>query len=257
VKGEQTSDETIARAFDFIRLIKKIPIIVKDSWGFYSGRVRNTYILEGIAMLLEGYSPALIENLGLQTGMPMGPLAMADDLGLEMVLEYETQAAELYGAQYVRHPAAQALSKMIDLRRTGRQNYAGFYEYSVQNSEKNINLDEPQQLDRQLWRGLTQAFPSSQQTFDREALTERLLFAQVLEAAWCLQEGIIQSAAEANLASIYGWKFPAGKGGLLQYANDYGLVKFIEKCKFYKIEFGQRFRVPKLLREMAIKNEVF
>ncbi|MFM2267287.1 MAG: hypothetical protein RL757_728 [Bacteroidota bacterium] len=257
VKGEQTSDETIARAFDFIRLIRKIPIIVKDSWGFYSGRVRNTYILEGIAMLLEGYSPALIENLGLQTGMPTGPLALADDLGIELALEYETQAAELYGTKYIRHPAAQALSQMIELRRTGRQNYGGFYEYSVQKIDNSIDFDTYTSSDRQIWKGLTHIFPTTKTEFDRAALTERLLFAQVLEATWCLQEGVVQSAAEANLASIYGWRFPAGKGGLLQYANDYGLEKFIDRCKIYRVAFGQRFRVPQLLREMATRQEVF
>lgn len=254
VKGEATSDETIARAFDFIRLIKKIPIIVKDSWGFYSGRVRNTYILEGIAMLEEGYSPALIENLGLQAGMPQGPLKMADELGLELVLEYETQAAELYGTKYVRHPAAQVLMQMLELRRSGKQVQSGFYDYmpTTEGGETAFTT--------QLWQGLSAVCAPSKLEFSealREELTERLLFAQVLEATWCLHEQIINSSAEANLASIYGWKFPSGKGGLLQYANDYGLSNFIHKCKIYRQRHGQRFRVPKMLGEMASKNERF
>ena len=96
---------TIARAFDFIKMMKKVPIIVKDSWGFFSGRVRNTYILEGISLLQEGFTSAFIENLGVQTGMKTGPLSWADDLSLDLIQEYERQAAELYGPKYVRHPA--------------------------------------------------------------------------------------------------------------------------------------------------------
>ena len=105
VKGDKTSEETIARAFDFVRAIRKIPIIVKDAWGFYVARVQNTYILEGISLLQEGYPPALIENLGLQAGMPKGPLAFGDDLSLNMVLKYENQAAVHYGSKYIAHPA--------------------------------------------------------------------------------------------------------------------------------------------------------
>lgn len=256
IKGEATSDETIARAFDFIRLIKKIPIIVQDSWGFYSGRVRNTYILEGIAMLAEGYSPALIENMGLQAGMPSGPLAMADELGLDLVLEYETQAAELYGTKYVRHPAAQVLMQMLDLRRSGKQARSGFYQYPNPATEGGANAAQ----NIQLWQGLSAVCAVTNKEFSealREELTERLLFAQVLEATWCLHEKIISSSAEANLASIFGWKFPSGKGGLLQYANDYGLERFINKCKVYRQRHGQRFRVPKILSEMAEKGEKF
>ena len=129
VKGEATSDETIARAFDFIKLMNKVPIVVKDSWGFYSGRVRNTYILEGIVLLQEGFPPALIENIGLQSGMKNGPLAWADDLTLDLIADYERQAAELYGPKYIRHPAVGTLDTMISDGRNGRDVKAGFYEY--------------------------------------------------------------------------------------------------------------------------------
>jgi 3-hydroxyacyl-CoA dehydrogenase/enoyl-CoA hydratase/3-hydroxybutyryl-CoA epimerase len=243
VKGAQTADETIARAFDFIKMIHKIPIIVKDSWGFYVGRVRNTYILEGIALLQEGYSPALIENLGIQAGMQMGPLATADDLSLAMVAEYEQQAAQLYGPKYVRHPAGANLDLMIADKRTGKHARMGFYDYDNQGHIT------------QLWHGMDA--PIYRKEFDRAELTERLLFAQALEAIWCLQEKIVGSAAEANLGSIYGWKFPASKGGVLQYVNDYGLFEFSEKCKVYRKLHGQRFKVPTLLKTMLEKNEKF
>ncbi len=243
VKGAQTSDETIARAFDFIKMIHKIPIIVKDSWGFYVGRVRNTYILEGIALLQEGYPPALIENLGIQAGMRTGPLALADDLSLTMVVEYEQQAAQLYGPKYIKHPAVTRLEEMLAEKRTGKQARMGFYEYDAQG--KMIKL----------WHGKTE--PAYRTDYDREALTERLLFAQALESVWCLQEKIVGSAVEANLGSIYGWKFPASKGGVLQYVNDYGLSPFIQKCSMYRKWYGQRFKVPTLLKSMLEKKEKF
>ena len=242
VKGEATSDETLARAFDFIKLINKIPIIVKDSWGFYAGRVRNTYILEGIAMLQDGFPAAFIENLGMQSGMKSGPLAWADDLSLDLIVEYEQQAAELYGQKYIIHPAAATLDKMVDEGRHGRDVKAGFYEYTREG-------------DRQLWAELNNGLQTPQ--YDRTEVIERLLFVQILEALWCLQEGVVRSVPEANLGSIYGWGFPSVKGGVLQFVNDYGLKAFVEKCKLYENRLGQRFKVPKILRGMAERGEQF
>jgi 3-hydroxyacyl-CoA dehydrogenase / enoyl-CoA hydratase / 3-hydroxybutyryl-CoA epimerase len=241
VKGEATSDETIARAFDFIKQIKKIPIIVNDSWGFYSGRVRNTYILEGIAMLQEGFPPAFIENLGLQSGMKNGPLAWADDLSLDLILEYEQQAAELYGPKYIRHPAASTLESLINEGRHGREIRSGFYDYERDSTRL------------RLWTGLQNRANTPQ--YDRTEVTERLLFVQVLEALWCLQEAVIGSVEEANLGSLYGWGFPASKGGVLQFVNDYGMQKFIERCERYEKIHGQRFKVPGILKKKAAKNE--
>ncbi|HMO39063.1 MAG TPA: 3-hydroxyacyl-CoA dehydrogenase NAD-binding domain-containing protein [Saprospiraceae bacterium] len=239
VRGARTSDETIARAFDFVRAIRKTPIIVKDDWGFYAARVQNTYILEGITMLQEGYPPALIENIGQQAGMPKGPLAMADDIGLELALRYEQQAAELYGAKYIQHPAVSVLAKMLEeLQRPGRARKAGFYSY-----------EQPDE--RQIWPGLQEHFPVTQQAYPTEAILERFLFAQVIEAMWCMQEGVIESVAAANLGSIHGWGFPAFKGGVIQYVHDYGPAEFVARCKVYETGFGQRFRAPKILRQMA------
>ncbi len=235
VKGEATSDETVARAFDFVRAIRKTPIIVKDNWGFYAARVQNTYILEGITMLSEGYSPALIENLGKQAGMSKGVLALADEVSLEIVVKYEEQAAELYGSKYVQHPAVSVCRKMIDeLERLGSRKGGGFYEYSEGKSS--------------LWLALTEHFPNTKTSYDRKKLIERLLFAQVIEAVWCLQEKVIGTIAEANLGSVLGWGFPAFKGGALQYIDDYGLQKFVDRCKVFEERYGQRFSVPPLLK---------
>ncbi len=245
VKGEETSDETVARAFDFVKKLKKTPILVKDSWGFYASRVLNTYILEGIYMLEEGYPPAIIENLGLQSGMPAGALAMADDLSMEMVMRYENQAAQNYGPKYIQHPAVEVLAKMMtELNRMGRTTQRGFYEYDVEG-------------DRSLWPGLKEHFGTDEPEIKIEELKERFLFAQVIESVWCLQEKVIYSVPEANLGSILGWGFPAYKGGSLQYINDYGVEKFYKKVKEFESTFGPRFSAPKLLKEKAEKGELF
>ncbi|MEM9884515.1 MAG: 3-hydroxyacyl-CoA dehydrogenase NAD-binding domain-containing protein [Bacteroidota bacterium] len=238
VRGKKTSKETIARAFDFVKAIHKIPIVVADDWGFYAARVQNTFVLESITLLLEGYSPALVENLGLQAGLPKGGLSLADDLGLPIVLRYEEQADTHYGTKYIQHPAVEVLVKMIqELERRGRNVGKGFYEY-----------DESGQ--RHLWEDLKVHFPNTRKAYDKQEIIERLLFAQVMEAAWCLQEEVIKTTAAANLGSIHGWGFPATKGGVIQYVFDYGKADFMARSKDFQKRFGQRFKVPKFLRDL-------
>ena len=239
VRGKKTSDESIAKAFDFIKAIRKTPIVVKDNWGFFAARVQNTFILEGITLLQEGYAPAMIENLSVQAGMPKGALSLADDLSLNIVLQYENQAAEIYGSKYIRHPAVDVLLKMIkDFNRQGKKMRAGFYEY--------------QNDSRQLWKELDDHFPSHSKSIAKEEIIDRLLFVQVIEAFWCLQEGIIKTEEEGNLGSIFGWGFPAFKGGVYQFVTDYGVEAFIKKCEMYEEKLGPRFQVPKRLREMSL-----
>lgn len=238
VRGAATSDETIARAYDFVNAIRKIPIVVKDDWGFYAARVQNTYILEGITLLQEGYAPALIENIGKQSGMPKGALAFADDLNLNLVLKYERQAAEHYGTKYIQHPAVELLEKMLnEYKRPGRSKGAGFYEY-LENGE------------RRIWQELSHHFKITKKDYSFKEISERFLFAQVIEAIWCMQEGVIQSIPAANLGSIYGWGFPSFKGGVIQYISDYGKAEFIARCKIYEKKYGPRFKVPSFLKKM-------
>ncbi|MEM8908355.1 MAG: 3-hydroxybutyryl-CoA epimerase, partial [Bacteroidota bacterium] len=152
---------------------------------------------------------------------------------------YELQAAEHYGTKYIQHPAAHLLEVMMEtLQRSGKQRKAGFYDYT-----------NPEQA--QLWPGLAEHFPKKQTEYARKEIIERLLFAQVIEAIWCFQEGIVETAAEANLGSIHGWGFPAFKGGVLQFVYDYGLEAFIQQCGVYQKQHGPRFRVPPYLRKQA------
>ncbi|MFT5167336.1 MAG: 3-hydroxyacyl-CoA dehydrogenase/enoyl-CoA hydratase/3-hydroxybutyryl-CoA epimerase [Saprospiraceae bacterium] len=243
VKGKKTSDETIARAFDFVKKMRKTPIIVKDSWGFFASRVQNTYILEGLTMLEEGYPPALIENLGIQAGMPKGALALADEMSLKLGLKYENQAAENYGPKYIQHPAVSVLDKMVnELSRPGKAAKSGFYDYT--------NPEQPK-----LWEGLAEHFPNRINNYAEKDIIDRFLFAQSIEAVWCLQENIIQSVPEANLGSIYGFGFPAFKGGVIQYINDYGIKNFVEKCEELEKVHGPRFKAPSLLKKKVEKEE--
>ena len=238
VRGKYTSSETIARAFDFVRSLNKTPIVVKDDWGFYVARVQNTYILEGITMLLEGLGPALIENLGRCSGMPKGALELADEIGLSIVLKYENQAAAHYGKKYIQHPAVEVLDSMIEkLARRGKAHNGGFYDY--QEGEK-----------QQLWEGLTGHFPPATTHPDHDELLERFLFAQVIEACWCLYEKVIETVAGANLGSIYGWGFPAFKGGAIQYINDYGRANFISKAAEFTQKYGPRFKITPGLKRL-------
>ncbi|THH42050.1 3-hydroxyacyl-CoA dehydrogenase NAD-binding domain-containing protein [Neolewinella litorea] len=238
VVGEQTSDETVARAFDFAIAIRKLPIVVKDSWGFFAARVLNTYILEGVTMLREGYPAALIENMGRQAGMKKGPLAMADELGLKLVLRYEQQAAEHYGKRYKQHPAVPALTTMREeLERSGKSKRAGFYDYDVEGQAR-------------LWPGLAEHFPVTKDDYNRRRMKDRFLFAQVIEAGWCLQEDVIEHIEAANLASVYGWGFPGYTGGVMRYIYSYGQENFKQRCAELKDRYGQRFTVPKYLREL-------
>ncbi|OAV42711.1 3-hydroxyacyl-CoA dehydrogenase NAD-binding domain-containing protein [Lewinella sp. 4G2] len=238
VRGDHTSEETVARAFDFATSIRKLPLIVADTWGFLAARVRNTYILEGVTMLNEGYPAALIENMGRQAGMKIGPLALADELGLDLVLRYESQASEHYGDKYQQHPAVPALRKMLeDIRRGGRQKRAGFYDY------------DPAGRGR-LWMGVAEHFPVTKEDYDRRRMRDRFLFCQVIESGWCLQEKVITEPAAANLGSVYGWGFPKYTGGVLRYVESYGKEAFIARCGELKERYGQRFTVPKYLREL-------
>ncbi len=240
VRGAKTEEETVAKAFDFALCIRKTPIIVKDDWGFYASRVRNTYILEGITLLQEGVPPEAIENLGLQAGMPEGPLALADELSLPLVWKYEKQAAAHYGEKYVQHPAIEVVERMIEeYQREGRKGGAGFYEY-----------EGPAPV---LWTELTQ-FARSRTAPPAAEIKERFLFAQVVEAGWCLHERVIRSVPEANLGSILGWGFPPFTGGVIQYVVHYGKEAFLKRCRQLEKVHGSRFKAPAWLKSLKVNE---
>ena len=249
IVGELTSDLTLARAFDFVLQINKIPIVVNDSRGFYTSRVFMTWVYEGLALLAEGYSAQSVEAAGMQAGMPLGPLALLDELSLGLVNHIRQQtrrdlAAE--GRDALTHPGDAVIDRMVALGRLGRAGGAGFYAY-------------PAEGEKRLWPELAEIFGSRSEDdiADQVEMVERLLFVQSLEAVRCLDENVIRSVADANVGSVYGWGFAPHQGGTLQYINSYGLPAFVARADELNERYGVRFAPPPALVRMAAAGETF
>jgi 3-hydroxyacyl-CoA dehydrogenase / enoyl-CoA hydratase / 3-hydroxybutyryl-CoA epimerase len=246
IRGAKTSDETLARGFDYVKQIRKTPIVVNDSRGFYTSRVFATYVLEGIAMLGEGQHPRAIESAGLQAGMPVGPLALTDEVSLSLMEHIRQQTiADLKaeGKSVPDHPAYAVSEVLISKNRPGKAAGAGFYEY-------------PQGGKKFLWPELVNVFPQKA-PIPQQEMIERMMFIQAIETARCVEEGVLLSVADANIGSIFGWGFAPFKGGTLQYINDYGVEAFVERAKALAAKHGERFTPPALLENMAAKGETF
>lgn len=193
IMSSQTSQETLARALDFTAQMKKTPIVVNDGPGFYTTRVFSTYIDEGACMLAEGVAPALIENAARLAGMPVGPLAQFDEVSQELSWKIVQQArADALAEQYTRSDAAPVIEKMLQLQRRGRRYGAGFYEYPQDGGKKF------------LWPGLSEHFPVQSEQPGVEEPKTRFLTIQALEAARCVEEGVVTDAADADLGSVLG-----------------------------------------------------
>ncbi|MDB5281003.1 MAG: 3-hydroxyacyl-CoA dehydrogenase [Bacteroidota bacterium] len=248
IVGKETSDETLAKAFDFVKAIKKTPIVVNDSRGFYTSRVFATYVTEGIAMLGEGNNARSIEAAGLQAGMPVGPLAVTDEVSLSLMTHIRKQTIEdmkAEGKTIPDHPAYAVTEKMVnDLKRAGKAAGAGFYEYPKDGGKKH------------LWSGLKEAFPEKTQLEEKEMI-DRMMFIQALETVRCLDEGVLRNIPDANIGSIFGWGFAPFKGGTLQYINDYGFKEFIARARELNSKYGARFTVPASLEKMAAEGKEF
>lgn len=244
--GAQTSEATLARAFDFVLQISKTPIVVNDARGFYTSRVFATYVMEGIALLSEGVHPRAIEVAGQQAGMPMPPLALQDEVSLSLALHVMDQARsdlEAAGQAWREHPAEGALRQMAALGRIGKKAGMGFYDWS----------DEG----RQLWPGLAGLFPLAAEQPPQAELIDRLMLVQANEAARCLEEGVLRSVADANIGSIFGWGFAPFQGGALQFINAMGLPAFVARCRELAARHGDHFEPAPLLVRMAERGERF
>ena len=244
--GKETDDATLAKAFDYVLQIKKTPIVVNDSRGFYTSRVFSTYVMEGIALLAEGEHPRSIENAGLKAGMPVGPLALTDEVSLKLMDHIRQQTEKdliAEGKEIPKQPGLPVISKMLELNRPGKAAGAGFYEY-------------PKDGKKHLWEGLRQQFPLKEQLSEHE-MVERLLFVQAIDTVRCVEENVLRSVADANIGSIFGWGFSPFNGGTLQFINGYGLDKFVKRAAEYEAKYGERFAVPQLLKDKAAKGEIF
>lgn len=253
IVGEKTSQETLARAFDYVQQIKKTPIVVNDSRGFYTSRVFGTYVMEGIALLAEGQHPRAIEMAGLKAGMPVGPLALEDEVSLSLALHVMTQARkdfEAEGREYQPHPGEAVIRKMVEeLDRPGKKAGKGFYDYPAADDKSGK---------KQLWPGLAEHFPLADEQLSQQEIIDRMLYAQANETARCYEEGVVTEVADANIGSIFGWGFAPFQGGTLQYINSVGGPEvFVARAKELEARYGERFAPARVLIDMAAKGEKF
>lgn len=250
IRGEATTDATLAAAFDYISMIRKTPIVVKDSRGFYTSRTITRYLDEPCEMLVEGIAPAIIENVGQMTGMPVGPLSLPDAIGLELGLHVLQQTRRDLGAAYVPTATDQVLEMLVEKHgRLGRRNGKGFYDYSEDGKDKT------------LWPGLGElATPTLTDAFDhnvKEGLKKRILYRMSLEAAKCIEEGVISDPREADVGATLGFGFPKWTGGPISLIEQVGVANFVEECDNLADRYGERFRPGKMLREMGESGATF
>jgi 3-hydroxyacyl-CoA dehydrogenase/enoyl-CoA hydratase/3-hydroxybutyryl-CoA epimerase len=250
ILGKQTGDKALAVALDYVRMIRKTPIVVNDSRGFYANRCVLAYIREGHLMLLEGIPAALIENSARMAGMPVGPLSLNDETGVDLGLKILRATEADLGAAAVDPGMKKLLEDMVEKEnRFGRKNGKGFYDY-------------PQGAPKRLWPGLSRLLPKTLSreevdALDVEELKQRFLVAQAVEAARTFEEKVVTDVREADVGSILGFGFAPFTGGTLSYIDMMGTKKFVALCRKFEAKFGDRFTPPKLLLDLAEKNDTF
>ncbi|HEY4281248.1 MAG TPA: 3-hydroxyacyl-CoA dehydrogenase NAD-binding domain-containing protein [Conexibacter sp.] len=252
IKGEQTSDETLWRALDVSQQIKKTPIVVNDSRGFFTSRVIGTFINEGISMLTEGIPAPTIEQASSQAGYPAPVLQLSDELNLKLMRKIRNAAKaanESGGSGWDSHPSERVIDRMLDeFDRPGKLEGRGFYSYEDGRRTG-------------LWEGLKDAFPqvADPSTISLRDLEERMMFIEALETVKCRDEGVIESVADANIGSIFGIGFPAWSGGVLQFINGYegGLAGFVARARELAATYGDRFNPPASLVDRAERGEPY
>ncbi len=231
ILGKNTEDVALAHTLDFIKKIGKTPIVVNDGRGFYTSRVFKSYVEEGIVCLTDGIRPALIENAGVQAGMPVGPLCVADEVSLDLMYHILSQTKKDLGAHAV-DPQVDRVSDLFvnHLKRLGRKTSAGFYDY-------------PSDKKKQLWPKLQEHFPHRNTFENWEEIQQRLLWRQVVETLKCFEEGVLTHPRDADIGSIFGWGFPAFTGGALSFVDFVGAGKFLEVQSRLAQKFGARFQL--------------
>jgi 3-hydroxyacyl-CoA dehydrogenase/enoyl-CoA hydratase/3-hydroxybutyryl-CoA epimerase len=241
IRGEKTGEAAIAHAMDFVKRIRKTPIVVNDCPAFYANRAFGRYPFEAMTMLAEGVNPHLIENAGRLAGMPMPPLALIDEFSVELLHKAMKQGRIDQGDAYREQPQDEVLIAMVDeLGRPGRKAGKGFYDHPAEGGKK-------------IWPGLAQRFPLADEQPSLDDVRKRLMYSQSLEAARCVAEGIV-SIRDADVGSLLGWGFPAVLGGAISHIDMVGAARFVEECDRMAKRYGQRFEAPQALRDMAAAN---
>ncbi|MFN4192754.1 MAG: 3-hydroxyacyl-CoA dehydrogenase NAD-binding domain-containing protein [Tabrizicola sp.] len=245
IRGRKTGERAVAKALDFVRQIRKTPIVVNDARFFYANRCIIPYINEGIRMVAEGVEPALVENAAKLVGMPLGPLQLVDETSIDLGVKIAKATKEAMGKDYPDEAVDHVLFWMADQGRLGKKANAGFYAYS----------DKGERLG--LWEGLAHKYPLDKMQPSLSDVQHRLLFAQVLEAVRALEEGVLTDIREGDVGAILGWGFAPWSGGPFSWLDMIGAARAVEICRGLTAQFGPRFHAPALLREMADKGETF
>jgi 3-hydroxyacyl-CoA dehydrogenase / enoyl-CoA hydratase / 3-hydroxybutyryl-CoA epimerase len=247
ILGKDTGDAALAVALDYVRAIRKTPIVVNDSRGFYTSRVVGTYLREGHLMLMEGVPAAMIENVGRMAGMPVGPLSLNDEVAVDLAWKIVKATEADLGSEAIDLRQKALLSDMVEKRgRYGRKNRKGFYDY-------------PEKGPKRLWPGLAdlQTVKLDPDLIDIQELKDRLLGIQALETARCFEEKVLTDVREADVGSILGFGFAPFTGGTLSYIDMMGIRRFVALCEKLAAKYGPRFAPSRLLVDMAAKNETF
>ncbi len=245
IRGEQTSNAAVGVAFDFARQINKIPIIVNDGRNFYANRCIIPYINEGVRMVGEGVSPALVENSARQIGMPVGPLQLVDETSIELAVHIAEATREALGDDYDAEEADKVIFRLFDLGRLGRKSGAGFYEYN--DRKKRLGL----------WPGLSREFNPSNPQPDAQEVRDRLLLIQVTEAIQSLEDGVLEDVREGDIGAVFGWGFAPWSGGPFQWIDGKGATRVHRMCQQLATRHGRRFESPRLLVEYAECQRLF
>src|SRR5262245_53497680 len=247
IVGKQTGPAALAAALDYVRAIRKTPIVVNDSRGFYANRCVLNYIREGHLMLMEGVPAAMIENVARMAGMPVGPLSLNDEVALDLGWKILKATEDDLGKKAVDQEQKELLQELVEKQgQLGRKNGKGFYDY-------------PQGAPKRLWPGLAelQTTKLDPDKISVRELKDRLLSVQALEAARCVEEGVITDVREADVGSILGFGFVPYSGGTLSYIDMMGTKRFVELCRRLEQKYGPRFAPPQLLVDMATKGDTF
>ncbi|MGR3442092.1 MAG: 3-hydroxyacyl-CoA dehydrogenase family protein, partial [Thalassococcus profundi] len=245
IKGKETGDRAVAKALDFVRQIRKTPIVVNDARFFYANRCIIPYINEGMRMVAEGVAPALVENAARMVGMPLGPLQLVDETSIDLGAKIARATKAAMGDAYPDGAVDEVIFWMEGQERLGRKSNAGFYSYDDKGKRQG------------LWSGLGEKYAPLDDQPDLIEVQHRLLFAQVLEAVRALEEGVLMDIREGDVGAILGWGFAPWSGGPFSWLDIIGAPYAAERCDQLTEKFGDRFACPALLREMADKGQSF
>ena len=246
INSKETSTLTLAKAFDFIKIIKKLPIVVNDGPGFFTTRVFMRYIMEGMALLFEGCSAESVESAGKKAGFPVGPLAVSDEIGLQVAYKIRIENKKTLNKRMKESDGGDwdtILDIMVnEFGRFGRENRKGFYEY-------------PKNSKKYLWAELGERLSLKQNNISQQEMIDRLLFSQVIESLYCYEEGVLNTIIEANIGSIYGWGFPSP--GILEFINSFGIKNFIKRSSYLCKMYGNHFNLPSSFKDSGNIEDLF